>query len=651
MRVGAITKTVCFFAVVMAMMVSSLTPAMLNKTSASSGKEGFIEYTHTVLGEYGTSTGCNHCPPVSEALWSIYNEGTRDFVYVSLVCDKNSEAKQRCRYELGLEGYPTVFYDGGYTRVVGESPSPDPEDEEVRQEAAMDIAGQRKVPNIDLSLNVVWNGDASMTITVSATNNVIDTELTEMPDELTNQRNITFEWKATSEESSNNWHIRVYVTEIVSRWNDYNGNPYHFGFLGYAINKPITIGPGDTYTETVEWDGAAHGYGDITQDNIMVIAAIFDSNGYSVEAASAVPSLKSKDSISDQRAEILYSYKLEGYDSDWSDWTTDTSVTYHNLENGLYTFKVKSKVGDLEDMTPAECTFRVDATPPDTVIISGPSGEINTNSAVFEWEGSDNYSPDGKLLYSYRLEGFDNNWSVWTPEKSVSYENLPAGTFTFEVKTIDEAGNEDPTPASRTFTVLRPEPYTTIVSGPEGYIDSNDVTFVWTGTDDSTPIEELLYSYKLEGYDSDWSDWTSETTVTYTGLEDGQYTFMVRSKDTDGYIDPEPATRTFMIDTQKPQVSIEKPLRNRLYIGGISIPFVGTWIIFTSVDIEATATDNSGISEVKILINGEEKANFSSQPYIWTWSEKAFGKQTITVEAYDLAGNKEVDELSVLKFF
>jgi len=651
MRVGAITKTVCFFAVVMAMMVSSLMPAMLNKTDASCGKEGFVEYTHTVLGEYGTATWCGHCPPVSEALWSIYNEGTRDFVYVSLVADMNSEADQRCE-ELGLTGYPTVFYDGGYTKVVGESPSSDPEDEEARQEAAMDMAGQRKVPNMDLSLNVVWNGDASMTITISATNNVIDTELTEMPDELTNQRNVTFKWKATSGESSNDdWHIRVYVTEIISRWNDYNGNPYHFGFLGYAINKPVTIGPGDTYTETVEWDGAAHGYGDITQDNIMVIAAIFDSNGYSVEAASAAPSLKSEDSISDQHAEILYSYKLEGYDTEWSDWTTDTSVTYHNLEDGLYTFKVKSKVGDLEDPTPAEYTFRVDATPPDTTIISGPSGEINTNSVVFEWKGSDNYSPDSKLLYSYRLEGFDNNWSVWTPEKSVSYENLPAGTFTFEVKTIDEAGNEDPTPASRTFTVLRPEPYTTIVSGPEGYINSNDVTFVWTGTDDSTPTEELLYSYKLEGYDSNWSDWTSETTVTYTDLEDGQYTFMVRSKDTDGYIDPEPATRTFTIDTQKPQVSIEKPLRNRLYIDGISIPFVGTWIIFTSVDIEATATDNSGISEVKILINGEEKASFSSPPYSWTWDEKAFGKQTITVEAYDLAGNKEVDELSALKFF
>lgn len=648
MRVGAITKTVCFFAVVMAMMVGSLTPAMLNKTDASGGKEGFVEYTHTVLGEYGTATWCGHCPPVSDALWSIYNEGTRDFVYVTLVADMNSEADERCE-ELGLTGYPTVFYDGGYTRVVGESPSSDPEDEEAMQEASMDIAGQRKVPNVDLDLDVVWNGDASITITVSATNNEneIDTEITEMPDELTNQRNVTFKWSIIE----THWHIRVYVTEIESRWNDNSGDPYHFGLLGFAINKPITMNSGETYTETVTWDGASHGYGDITQDNIMVIAAIFDSNGYSVEATSAAPSLKLKDIPPTSSKEVLYSYKLEGYDSDWSDWTTDTSVTYYNLGDGVYTFKVKSKVGDFEDPTPAEYTFRVDATPPDTTIISGPSGDITTNSVVFEWKGSDNYSPDSKLLYSYRLVGFNDNWSGWTLEKSVSYENLPAGTFTFEVKAMDEAGNEDPTPASRSFTVLRSEPYTTIVSGPEGYINSKDVTFVWTGTDDFTPTEELLYSYKLEGYDSDWSEWTSETTVTYTDLEDGQYTFMVRSKDTDGYIDPEPATRTFTIDTQKPQVSIEKPLRNRLYIGGISIPFVGTWIIFTSVDIEATATDNSGISEVKILINGEEKASFSSPPYSWTWDEKAFGKQTITVEAYDLAGNKEVDELSVLKFF
>ncbi|KAA0008349.1 MAG: hypothetical protein FE042_02155, partial [Thermoplasmata archaeon] len=96
MRVGAITKMICFSAVVIAIIVSPLTAGFINKTSATDEKSESVEYTHTVFAEYGTTTGCSHCPPVSEALWSIYNEGTRDFVYVSLVCDKNSEAKQRC---------------------------------------------------------------------------------------------------------------------------------------------------------------------------------------------------------------------------------------------------------------------------------------------------------------------------------------------------------------------------------------------------------------------------------------------------------------------------------------------------------------------------------------------------------------------------
>lgn len=650
MRTQTIIKVACFLVAIAAMITAPFTNTAVSSNNAKDSNT-FVEYTHTVLGEYGTATWCGHCPPVSAALWSIYNEGTRDFVYVTLVADKNSVADQRCE-ELGLEGYPTVFYDGGYAKVVGESPSPDPEDEEARQEAAMDYCGQRTVPKIDLDLDVVWNGDATMTITLIANNEVIDTELTEKPLELTNERNVTFSWKATCGEASDKWHIRVYVTEIVSRWLDASGEPYHFGFLDYAINKDVTIGPGETYTETVEWDGAAHGYPDITQDNIMVIAAIFDSSGYSVQATSAVPSSKAEDlPSSDSREEILYSYILEGYDEDWSDWTTDTTVTYYNLEDGLYTFKVKAKVGDLEDQTPAEWTFRVDATPPDTTIISGPSGDINVKNVTFEWTGSDNYTPESKLLYSYMLEGFDENWSTWSPSKEVTYKDLPAGNFTFKVRAMDEAGNLDPTPATKGFNVLRPEPYTSIVSGPEGYINSRDVTFVWTGRDDTTPTEDLLYSYKLEGYDTNWSEWTGETTVTYTDLDDGEYTFMVRSKDKDGYIDPEPATRNFIIDTQKPEVKIESPLHNRLYIKGISLPFIGTWIISSSVDIEAVANDNCGIDHVLILINGEEKANISTPPYRWTWDEKGFGKYTITVEAYDLAGNREIDEMTVLKFF
>ncbi|MCX7954714.1 MAG: SpoIIE family protein phosphatase [Bacteroidales bacterium] len=41
--------------------------------------------------------------------------------------------------------------------------------------------------------------------------------------------------------------------------------------------------------------------------------------------------------------EIKFSYFLEGFDSRWSDWNYDNKVTYNNLPEGKYTFKVKAK--------------------------------------------------------------------------------------------------------------------------------------------------------------------------------------------------------------------------------------------------------------------------------------------------------------------
>jgi len=40
--------------------------------------------------------------------------------------------------------------------------------------------------------------------------------------------------------------LRVYVIEPVSRWMMNNGEPYHFGFLGFAFNGDISIDPQDT---------------------------------------------------------------------------------------------------------------------------------------------------------------------------------------------------------------------------------------------------------------------------------------------------------------------------------------------------------------------------------------------------------------------
>jgi ligand-binding sensor domain-containing protein/serine phosphatase RsbU (regulator of sigma subunit) len=42
--------------------------------------------------------------------------------------------------------------------------------------------------------------------------------------------------------------------------------------------------------------------------------------------------------------------------------------------------------------------------------------------------------------------------------------------------------------------------------------------------------KENLYQYKLEGYDTQWSAWTSETRKEYTNLSEGKYIFKIRAK-------------------------------------------------------------------------------------------------------------------------
>ncbi|MBC7722838.1 MAG: transcriptional regulator [Pedobacter sp.] len=59
------------------------------------------------------------------------------------------------------------------------------------------------------------------------------------------------------------------------------------------------------------------------------------------------------------------------------------------------------------------------------------------------------------LTYSYRLKGFDDNWSVWGNRTEKEYTNLPAANYVFEVKVRSNLGNES-APATFAFKILPP---------------------------------------------------------------------------------------------------------------------------------------------------------------------------------------------------
>ncbi|OGK98176.1 MAG: hypothetical protein A3D33_18255 [Candidatus Rokubacteria bacterium RIFCSPHIGHO2_02_FULL_73_26] len=96
-------------------------------------------------------------------------------------------------------------------------------------------------------------------------------------------------------------------------------------------------------------------------------------------------------------------------------------------------------------------TLIVDNTPPDTAITDGPSGEILVGDAIFSFGGTDTLTPPASLVFAWRLDG--GAWSPFGSATTASLTNLAEGAHTFEVTARDLAGNEDPTPAVRSFSV------------------------------------------------------------------------------------------------------------------------------------------------------------------------------------------------------
>jgi len=86
-------------------------------------------------------------------------------------------------------------------------------------------------------------------------------------------------------------------------------------------------------------------------------------------------------------------------------------------------------------------------------------------------------------------------------------------------------------------------PETTIHQGPsEGAtLDTHSVTFAWSGNE-----QVVEYRYSLTGLG--WSEWTDDTSASYSYLEEGQYTFEVQGRYISDDEDDTPDTVNFEID-------------------------------------------------------------------------------------------------------
>lgn len=178
-----------------------------------------------------------------------------------------------------------------------------------------------------------------------------------------------------------------------------------------------------------------------------------------------------------------------------------------------------------------------DTTPPGTTITAGPIGLTNDENPTFAFTSSE-------IGSTFQCRVDDSDWSACT--SPLTPEPLTDGTHTLEVRATDRAGNVDPTPATRTFTVDTVAPDTTITSGPNEVTQDNTPTFTFEASEPGTTFECSIAG----SFHPCTSPYTSGD------LGDGDFTFQVRAQDAAGNLDPTPASLSFTLDRNPPTTSI-----------------------------------------------------------------------------------------------
>jgi hypothetical protein len=216
----------------------------------------------------------------------------------------------------------------------------------------------------------------------------------------------------------------------------------------------------------------------------------------------------------------------------WAACTSPQNLA--SLSDGSHTFSVRARdnAGNT-DATPASVTWTVDSNLPETVLVSTPAANSPSNNASFTFLGTDNTAPASAITFECRLDG--GAWAACTSPKS--YTGLSDGPHTFEVRSVDNGGNADPTPASFTWTVNTGAPDTVITSGPMTRTFAMTATFAFTGSDAISPASDLRFECRLDG--GAWGACSSPQA--YTNLPSGVRVFEVRAIDPAGNVDETPA--------------------------------------------------------------------------------------------------------------
>jgi DNA-directed RNA polymerase specialized sigma24 family protein len=279
--------------------------------------------------------------------------------------------------------------------------------------------------------------------------------------------------------------------------------------------------------------------------------------------------------------------------------TCASPKTYTGLARGKHSFRVRAVDGaGNTDPTPGTREWDVDVKAPATKLVEAPD-EFSNGGDRFEFTSSEKHA-------SFECKLDDGDYGACSSPKA--YPGLDDGGHRFRVRAVDRAGNPDPSPASRKWTVDTNPPETAVENGPPHVSHKDTATF--------TVSSEAGATFECHLDDHGWGECGQ-----VSGLSDGKHVMRARAKDRAGNVDPTPARWSWRIDLP-PQTTITE---------GPSGPNAST-----SATFRFSSNDTAAIFQCKL-----DDRSWSSCSSGKTYTGLPQGSHTFKVRAKDSAGTND----------
>jgi hypothetical protein len=330
------------------------------------------------------------------------------------------------------------------------------------------------------------------------------------------------------------------TTSVTLTWNQ-TPTPNLRATIVYRDGIPVTEVPAGTttWTDTGRTAGAVHVYevrtedtqGRSSFDNPSVTVTVGGSDlepptvpaGLTGTAGADSVTLSWDASIDDRGVDSYLVFRNGAYVG----WTRATTYTDAGLAPAAYAYTLRAVdgAGNRSDPTGA-VTVQVGTV--DTAAPSVPTdlaGTAGPDSVTLTWTAAtDDRGVTGYLVYR------NGSYQGFTTSTTFTGSGLTPGSYAFEVRAVDAAGNRsDKTPP---VTVQVGAADTTPPGVPSDLVATGgvgQVTLSWTAaTDDRAVTGYLVYR------DGAYRGWSTSTTFTDTGLTPGTYTYELRAQDAAG---------------------------------------------------------------------------------------------------------------------